>query len=62
MSDVDIEEIIDIHSIKPATISVRTNRSLDDEQIKELASSIRQHGLIQPITVRPVGSYFEIVT
>jgi ParB family chromosome partitioning protein len=56
------EELINIRSMKPAVISVRTCKSsLEQEAIKELAASIRQHGLIQPITIRPVESGFEIV-
>ena len=62
LSDVDIEEEIEIRNIKPSSISVRSVRSsLNDEHIRELASSIRQHGLIQPITVRPLRGSFEIV-
>jgi ParB family chromosome partitioning protein len=57
-----IDELIDIRSIRPALISVRLcNSSIPSENIKELASSIREHGLIQPITVRPVKGGFEIV-
>jgi ParB family chromosome partitioning protein len=56
------EELINLRSIKPAAISVRTCKSsLEQEAIKELAASIRQHGLIQPITIRPIESGFEIV-
>ncbi len=62
ISDVDIEEEIEIRDIRPSSMSVRSVRaSLNDEHMKELASSIRQHGLIQPITVRPLGGSFEIV-
>ncbi|MGA7368594.1 MAG: ParB/RepB/Spo0J family partition protein [Nitrososphaeraceae archaeon] len=57
-----IDELIDIRSIRPALISVRLcNSSIPSENIKELASSIREHGLIQPITVRPIKGGFEIV-
>lgn len=61
-NDQVIEELLELRSIRPAAIQVRTcNYSLDRQAIKELADSIRQHGLIQPITVRPVDSGFEIV-
>ncbi|MDQ4066635.1 MAG: ParB/RepB/Spo0J family partition protein [Thermoproteota archaeon] len=60
--DLAIEEMLELRSIRPAAIQVRTcNYSFDRQAIKELADSICQHGLIQPITVRPVDSGFEIV-
>ena len=62
LNDVAIEESINMCSIRPASIPVRTFKSpLEGKAIKELAASIRQHGLIQPITVRPVENGFEIV-
>ena len=36
-------------------------RTFDESKLYELAESIRQHGLIQPITVRPNNQGFEIV-
>jgi ParB family chromosome partitioning protein len=36
-------------------------RTFDEAKLQELADSIRQHGLIQPITVRPNNEGFEIV-
>jgi hypothetical protein len=36
-------------------------RTFDEAKLYELAESIKQHGLIQPITVRPNNSGFEIV-
>lgn len=45
---------------------VRTNpyqprKHFDQDQIRDLADSIAQIGLIQPITVRPSGDFFELV-
>lgn len=45
---------------------IEPNRSqprqqFDDTSIAELADSIRQHGLIQPIVVRPMGAGYQIV-
>lgn len=34
---------------------------MDRDKIDDLASSIKQQGLIQPITVRPVGDKYEVV-
>ena len=36
-------------------------RSFDDDALAELAASIAASGLLQPITVRPVGSRFELI-
>src|ERR1700728_4313707 len=36
-------------------------RTFEESKLYELAESIRQHGLIQPITVRPDSGGFEIV-
>ncbi|MDR3349840.1 MAG: ParB/RepB/Spo0J family partition protein [Acidaminococcales bacterium] len=36
-------------------------KNFDSEKMRELASSIRQHGIIQPLIVRPVGDGYEIV-
>ena len=61
-SDQTLEELLEIRSIKPAAVQVRTCKTPFEQQaIKELASSVRQLGLIQPITVRPIDSGFEIV-
>ena len=36
-------------------------RSFDEEALRELADSIKEHGLIQPIVVTPKGNVYEIV-
>ena len=36
-------------------------KKFDDEAIEELAQSIREHGIIQPIVVRKKGKKYEIV-
>jgi ParB family chromosome partitioning protein len=35
--------------------------SYDEDSLTELADSIREHGVLQPILVRPVGSQFELI-
>jgi ParB family transcriptional regulator, chromosome partitioning protein len=35
--------------------------SYDEESLTELADSIREHGVLQPILVRPSGSRFELI-
>ena len=35
--------------------------SYEEDSLVELADSIREHGVLQPILVRPVGSQFELI-
>lgn len=42
---------VDITKLHPSSSQPR--KSFDPEQLKELAASIEQHGMIQPIVVRP---------
>lgn len=42
--------------------SSQPRKSFDEDSLKELAQSIRQHGVIQPITVRPNGDRYMIIT
>ena len=32
-----------------------------EEALEELAESIRQHGILQPLSVRRVGTYYELI-
>ncbi|HZK02439.1 MAG TPA: ParB/RepB/Spo0J family partition protein, partial [Anaerovoracaceae bacterium] len=50
---------IDIHKIKPNSNQPRQNFS--EEKINELAESIKNHGIIQPIVLRETEKGFEIV-
>lgn len=36
-------------------------RMFDEAELQDLASSIRQHGIVQPVVVRPRGSDYEII-
>lgn len=36
-------------------------QQFDEEGLRELADSIRMHGLLQPIIVRPKGNYYELI-
>jgi len=51
--------LLPIDRIKPNKSQPRKN--FEDSAIKELASSIREKGVIQPLTVRKTGSDFEII-
>ena len=51
--NVKVEEII------PNTYQPR--KFFDNEALMELAQSIKEQGIIQPLTVRKMGEYYELV-
>ncbi|MCX7885122.1 MAG: ParB/RepB/Spo0J family partition protein [Caloramator sp.] len=50
---------IDINEIMPNEEQPR--KKFDEENIKSLAESIKEHGIIQPILVRKEGEFYQIV-
>lgn len=50
---------INVNKIFPNTYQPR--KFFDEEALNELAHSIKEHGIIQPITVRKMGSNYELV-
>lgn len=50
---------VDLDSIAPNPYQPR--ESMDDPTLDELADSIRRHGVIQPIIIRPSGDGYQIV-
>ncbi len=49
-----------VAKLEPRTGQPRV--SFDEEALSELADSLREHGMIQPITVRPLeGGYYQII-
>jgi len=50
---------IDIDKIKPNKYQSRTQ--FDQEKLKELASSIKREGVVQPIIVSPSGDNYQLV-
>ena len=52
-------QFLAIDTIHESTTNPRA--TFEQSKLEELAESIRQHGLIQPITVRPNAEGFEVV-
>ncbi|MFA5974602.1 MAG: ParB/RepB/Spo0J family partition protein [Elusimicrobiota bacterium] len=50
---------LSLHAIYTSPHQMR--RQFDDASLSHLAQSMKQEGLIQPITVRPVGNAYELV-
>ena len=59
MQDSSAFQYIAIDQIHESTTNPR--QTFEQSKLEELAESVRQHGLIQPITIRPNASGFEIV-
>lgn len=66
ISDSDSDETtsdgvnyININEIKPNASQPR--KDFDEDKITDLAESIRMHGVIQPVIVRPIETGFELV-
>lgn len=59
--DIGNEQIlnIDINLIKPNKHQPR--KHFDDEKLIELANSIKEHGIVQPIIVKPENQFFIII-
>lgn len=60
--ELDVEQLreIDIDRILPN--SQQPRKSFDEESLEELANSIRQHGVVQPIVVRPLDDgFFQLI-
>lgn len=58
-TDTTASQTLRISEIEPNRSQPRKN--FDDETISALADSIKQHGILQPLLVRPYGSGYQIV-
>ena len=58
-SNPDAIQYLDINDIKPNQNQPRVH--FDKEKITELAESIKEHGIIQPLVVRRSGEAYELV-
>lgn len=56
-----MEQVIKINAAQITDPANPMRSEIDRERVHELAESIKREGLINPITVRPVGDKFEVV-
>jgi ParB family chromosome partitioning protein len=59
--DTSIVEQIEMKMIRPSGFAVRDQFMKDSSQDETLMNSIKEHGLLQPILVRPLNHGFEVV-
>jgi len=58
------DQVSDLRHIKLSEISADPNqprRTFDDDALEELAASIKEHGILQPIVVTPKAGGYQIV-
>lgn len=53
------DSVLEISKIKPNPNQPR--RQFNEQELNELADSIKQNGVLQPLLVRKTGNYYEIV-
>ncbi|MEA1961548.1 MAG: ParB/RepB/Spo0J family partition protein [Bacillota bacterium] len=53
IEEVSVEDIIACFN--------QPRKKFDEESLQELADSIQEHGILQPILVRPIGDRYEII-
>jgi ParB family chromosome partitioning protein len=58
---VEAVSVFDLLEVGLISFSSDPIRDHDDEDISGLVASIKEHGLLEPIIVRPVGKRFEVV-
>ena len=58
----DTNRIVDIPTEKIVPSRYQPRLVFDEEALRELALSIKENGLIQPITVRKIDDIYEIIT
>ena len=64
IQDIDRDETVNVQEVELSKIFPNPHQPrkiFDEEKLEELAASIRQHGIIQPITVQRSGEGYEIV-
>jgi ParB family chromosome partitioning protein len=59
--DSSVVEQIEMKMIRPSQFAIRDKYQKSDPDFDTLSTSIREHGLLQPILIRPLGAGFEIV-
>lgn len=57
----DNEEIIEVLPQEIEANPYQPRQIFDDEKIQDLAASMKEHGVIQPLIVRRLGSRYQLV-
>jgi ParB family chromosome partitioning protein len=60
-SDESADSVQSIHMEEIVPNRFQPRKSFDDVKIRELAQSIKENGMIQPIVVRRIGAQYEVI-
>lgn len=61
LADGDEERVNDIDIKRIVVSDKQPRKDFDEQKLEELAASMREHGVLQPIIVRKKGSLYEMV-
>ncbi len=61
LQEVPEDEIIQVHVEQLRPNGFQPRRNFPEPQLEELAASIREHGVLQPVIVRRVSSGYELI-
>ena len=54
-------EIINIKTEQIIPNTYQPRKNFNEETLMELSQSIKEHGIVQPLTVRKIGDIYELV-
>jgi len=60
-SDESADSVQSIHVEEIVPNRFQPRKSFDEDKIRELAQSIKENGMIQPIVVRRIGAQYEVI-
>lgn len=61
IDDTPLAEAVDLEAGEIQVNPFQPRKTFDEEKLAELARSVEQHGIIQPLVVRPTGQGYELV-
>jgi ParB family chromosome partitioning protein len=61
IDDTPLAEAVDLDAGQIQVNPFQPRKAFDEEKLAELAKSVEQHGIIQPLIVRPTGQGYELV-
>lgn len=61
VSEQEINRVFEIEINQISPDKEQPRKSFDEEKLEQLANSIREHGIIQPILVRKEENYYKII-